>query len=669
MQRNAAGSSSNIFQSSRELGSERRHSVEPFSPIAGILSPVLSPGMGSLRSSPGSPVPEAKRRREEMVVNETEEWSQLRRRAALVLESHVYEVVLALVIVCNAFIIIEEVDMRARDEKEEYLESLSEAFFVFYVAEICFRLAVYRCAFFYNSWNQMDFSVVLLDAFGKFSELVFSSEVPSVSVLRILRLCRLARFLHILTAFRELHMMLHSFVSALRTIVFASIMLLVLLTLWSIVAVEVIRPVNERVAAKGLYIDCERCPRAFASVWETNLTFMQTIIAGDSWGRLAVPIIEEASWTATILVSAFVCINLGILNLILTVIVNAAQEARESDEKLRQKERLEKYQRQKAKLLKLLRALDEDGNGLISLEEMQKACDSIKEFRTVLASIDIRREDLGTFFSYLDSDGSGEVTYNEFVEQVFRIKSKDTVALLMSIKTSVSRLQAQFREIRPDMHALHQEASGYSLQPRTIGSLMTTAPSDGDRAGPNAPQKHDTSSDIKVPVAARTVPSDDDSVGTSTKGSRLDGVVGKDTDEGARFVWDQRAFIAMASTRNQVRLEIQSMAQRLSAEMDQMIGNVAARLQAADPREALAPLQTETRSERSVRWSSRGRSPQHQGPALDIHENGVVDDGKRSCPPQVNAQEFATPSEATPGNKGAWAIDVSFDAHTQTLHV
>ena len=35
------------------------------------------------------------------------------------------------------------------------------------------------------------------------------------------------------------------------------------------------------------YDGCDRCPDAFASVFDSLLTFIQTILAGDSWGQVS----------------------------------------------------------------------------------------------------------------------------------------------------------------------------------------------------------------------------------------------------------------------------------------------------------------------------------------------------------------------------------------------
>jgi len=70
------------------------------------------------------------------------------------------------------------------------------------------------------------------------------------------------------------------------------------------------------------------CPHAFETVFKSGLTFFQTIVAGDSWGTLAVPIIQYEPATAIFFIMVLVSVSLAIMNLILAVIVEAAQGSR-----------------------------------------------------------------------------------------------------------------------------------------------------------------------------------------------------------------------------------------------------------------------------------------------------------------------------------------------------
>merc|ERR1719215_1023950 len=106
-----------------------------------------------------------------------------------------------------------------------------------------------------------------------------------------------------------------------------------LLTMWSIVAVEVIHPINQDIAVEtSEYVECgNRCVRSFSTVWEANLTFFQTVVLMDDWGSLVLPIINHKWWTVFVFMGVTFSVGLGLTNLILAVIVDKARAAHEED--------------------------------------------------------------------------------------------------------------------------------------------------------------------------------------------------------------------------------------------------------------------------------------------------------------------------------------------------
>merc|ERR1719329_2062442 len=107
-------------------------------------------------------------------------------------------------------------------------------------------------------------------------------------------------------------------------------MVMIILIIVSILAVQIVHPTNRRVAALGHYSGCERCPDAFSSVWMSLCTFTQQLLAGDSWGAVSLPIIGMEAWTFVFFVSVLVTVSIAVMNLILAVIVDSGQKARES---------------------------------------------------------------------------------------------------------------------------------------------------------------------------------------------------------------------------------------------------------------------------------------------------------------------------------------------------
>merc|ERR1719183_2943493 len=147
--------------------------------------------------------------------------------------------------------------------------------------------------------------------------------VISVSFLRVLRLARLGRSWRIMKVSPELSILLKGLLSTMKSIAMGALMILVMLTISSIIAVEFVHPVNLEVARlTDKYDGCDRCARAFATVMDSNLTFFQQLIAGDSWGTVTIPVIEQNPTTAIFFVVVHVCVAIGLMNLLLAVIVD-----------------------------------------------------------------------------------------------------------------------------------------------------------------------------------------------------------------------------------------------------------------------------------------------------------------------------------------------------------
>ena len=79
---------------------------------------------------------------------------------------------------------------------------------------------------------------------------------------------------------------------------------------------EIINPYVIEMQASAPFDNCPECIRATSSVMHANLMLFKTVIAGDSWGLIAVPMIEQHPETAIIFVGASLTLVFGVLNLI-----------------------------------------------------------------------------------------------------------------------------------------------------------------------------------------------------------------------------------------------------------------------------------------------------------------------------------------------------------------
>jgi len=263
------------------------------------------------------------------------------------------------------------------------------------------------------------------------------------------------------TMLRELAFMVHSLGGALRAIFWAALLLFFMLTFCSIVAVHVLHPLNQKVAATGIYEGCERCPRAFKSVMESNLTFLQTLVAGDSWGQVSIPIMEMYPWTIVWFSAMLVSITLGVMNLILACIVDEAMDSRESDRNYQLEQKRKGFMAACKQLMNVWISLDQNGDGHLSREEMKIAFDSNAAFAKAIRALDMRREDIDMLFEMMDGDGSGNVDYEEFILVLYRIEYQSQKTMVTCMRHELCNfLKGIDEQVKSIHHAIglnHQE--------------------------------------------------------------------------------------------------------------------------------------------------------------------------------------------------------------------
>ncbi|OLP89364.1 hypothetical protein AK812_SmicGene29194 [Symbiodinium microadriaticum] len=189
------------------------------------------------------------------------------------------------------------------------------------------------------------------------------------------------------------------------------------------------------------------------------LTFAQQIVAGDSWGRVTIPIMEEYPWTAPYFIMVFVTIDLGLLNLILSVIVDKAHQAHQEDVKFQMAKRQKEFDNSKKRLTELCQILDEDMSGALSLDELLRGYDHLPEFKEQMRRMDVEREDMLSLFKCLDADQSGDIMYAEFVEQVVKMRSQDVTLSLVFLRSQIKEIKQATNAMTLELEELKRKWS------------------------------------------------------------------------------------------------------------------------------------------------------------------------------------------------------------------
>lgn len=89
------------------------------------------------------------------------------------------------------------------------------------------------------------------------------------------------------------------------------------MTSFAYLFVEIINPLYQSTDVD--FPVCERCHRATSSIMDANLFLFQTVVVGDNWGEVALPVINFPG-SAALLIGAYLTIAFGLLNLIIAVV-------------------------------------------------------------------------------------------------------------------------------------------------------------------------------------------------------------------------------------------------------------------------------------------------------------------------------------------------------------
>jgi len=365
-----------------------------------------------------------------------------------------FECAVAAVVLANVVVMAFESDLRAdcvmSPEKcgsPGWLGALNVFFVVCYSLECALRLFVQRKAFLFEGWNYLDTLVVVLG----FLQLGIGSGVQQVNMLRIVRIARFLRIVKILRWVPALWSMISGLVGAFQAMSWGLILVVVLLLVWSIIAVEVIHPIAWRVHTQPT-AESEWCRTAFSSVPKATLYFFVTLVAGDGWAVCAVPIIEDSPMAWSVFAVSLVTIQLGFLNLVLAVIVDNAAEAREASKEEQARTQKTLQAQSFVQWVEVMKVLDVDNSGNISMEELMMGYED-PHVKEMLDDMRIGKSDLETLFKLMDVDDSGTLGYGEFISALMKAQMQDPKVYSMTMQLRLKKIEMQFQK-RLDDHLI-----------------------------------------------------------------------------------------------------------------------------------------------------------------------------------------------------------------------
>ncbi|CAL1125903.1 unnamed protein product [Cladocopium goreaui] len=347
-----------------------------------------------------------------------------------VMKSYYVANFMALVVLLDAYCTCAGIDARAaKHEPDVALLVISDVCLVLYTLELTVIFYVF------DKWSVLKDWMMILDVIivacgwleivmnaANVMEFGFLGSIKVTRVLRLVRIFRLIRLLRRVRTLKELHKLATMMATCMRTLLWCFLLCFVVMTGWAMLMVEVVHPIMQEIIARDstMFSSCEFCSGATSSVMSANLLLFKTVIAGDGWGELAVPIITEHPATAIIFVGSQLTIVFGVVNLNVAVVVDTFAEARENDVQNLAEEMEAEIQQDSKTLAKVFERIDKDGSGQLTLEDLIEGARTDPAFQSRLRVMDIDENDLQQLFQMIDSDSSGTIEASEFIGPLSR---------------------------------------------------------------------------------------------------------------------------------------------------------------------------------------------------------------------------------------------------------
>jgi hypothetical protein len=356
-----------------------------------------------------------------------------------------FEWAVMIAIVLNSVYVGTEIDYLARQEKRRHetefgnlLTAFEVSFIVLFVSELLLKVCAYRLRFCQRQtvhdaemfwWNLYDCAVIGFEVIGICLKHLLGTHLYGVTVLRVLRFCRLLRIVRAVK--------LAYFVKDLRTIV-ASIANSMTLFFWALSALllemyiggvfftEIVRDYKLEYPDR----DHTELTDLFGTLPRTCLSLLQAVTGGKDWCDILDPLEDVGLIKARLPFIAFVLFTLlAMMNVITGAFLDRASEnAKVTEENLAL-----------AQARAIFAATDYNNSGRISWDEFEKVLQH-KRVESFFMALDLDISEGRTLFDLLDYTGDGTVSADEFLCGCLRLRGNAKALDLLLLSREAQQL-------------------------------------------------------------------------------------------------------------------------------------------------------------------------------------------------------------------------------------
>mmetsp|Transcript_110531 Transcript_110531/g.293629 ORF Transcript_110531/g.293629 Transcript_110531/m.293629 type:complete len:561 (-) Transcript_110531:104-1786(-) len=357
-----------------------------------------------------------------------------------------FEGVFAILILINSVVVVVETDHRHRNDGIGWVIS-DTIWTVIFLVEVVLRMLALKHLWPRSPWNIFDLLLVLVSITDAWLMPLIKSQfdLRALSVFRIARLFRMLRILRLLRLlrhFQKLVLLVQALWGAFRALIWFMILVAAVLYVFALVLT--------RLSSLDPYLrDNGLVQLWFGSMLRSLFTLFQ-LMTLEGWPDIARETLNEIPWLTTFYVCFIILTNITLLNIVAGVLTeNVLSTARK--EAARQLERKEKVlQAEREWVGEELASLDQNGDGMLDLHELQAAEASPQQaphLAKFLQLASLKTQEAEDLFRLVDYDDAGVVSYKVFVEAARRARGPIKSKHFLHLKKDISRLGSQLDRV------------------------------------------------------------------------------------------------------------------------------------------------------------------------------------------------------------------------------
>ncbi|CAK8999399.1 unnamed protein product [Durusdinium trenchii] len=385
-------------------------------------------------------------------------WQERRETLKMVVDSTAFEYLTGMLILMNIALIGVEAEMDLLGKDTWWAADIERIFLGLYTVELLIRLTAGGREAFHNSWFLLDLFLVCVGLVALVVVPLVEQEASSqegwmqLLIVRGLRLLRLARVLRTVKRFKVVWRLVNGLLSVWDTMASTTILIFLALYIFGCIAVEVIANDPD---LKAYPETAGIVRRSFSSLPKATLTLLQ-FVTMDGIANIYFPLVMQKPFLIIYFLPLLLFLSIALMNLVTAVLVEHALEHASQEAELARIRTKEQIKATLPDLLEIFSALDQDGSGYITREEVANVPlhvlpEKVYEKVTV--------DSMEDMFELLDADGGGSLSLAEFLEGLFTVLLLDMPAWALQLQKLLMPLRRQTYQISKELEALRSEAT------------------------------------------------------------------------------------------------------------------------------------------------------------------------------------------------------------------